>query len=342
MSPLFDRINRVVRSNLNDMVSKAEDPEKLLELTIIDMQEDLVQLRQAVAQAIASQKRSQQQYNQYQSQGNQWLSRAQVALQKGDENLAREALQRKKNYEEQANTIKINLDKQTTQVDVLKRNLVQLENKISEAKTKKNMLKTRAQAAKANEQLQGMIGGINTTGGMAAFERMEQKVLEMEAGSQSEFEPIRYFEPKIEEQPDSHKLLEKAIQETRLAMNHAVKSKEYLQKQLSEQDSIILQLKQHLITLESLKTQLNENVSEKANNTSIQKGTSLEECFFAQLEDGSDYDDLEALKTQMLGSAKTQGQLPVGEETTTAPQTPAQKTEVDSELEKLREQLDNL
>jgi phage shock protein A len=331
MSPLFDRINRVVRSNLNDMVSKAEDPEKLLELTIIDIQEDLVQLRQAVAQAIASQKRSHQQYNQYQSQGNQWLSRAQVALQKGDENLAREALQRKKSYEDQANTIKATLDQQTAQVDTLKRNLIQLENKISEAKTKKNMLKARAQAAKANEQLQGMIGGINTTGGMAAFERMEQKVLEMQARSQSEFEPIRYFEPKIEEQPDSHKLLEKAIQETRLAMNHAVKSKEYLQKQLSEQDSIILQLKQHLITLESLKTQLNKNVSEKANNTSLQKGTSLEE-WFTQPEDQSNfYDDLEALKTQMLGSAKTQGQL-----------AESQKTEVDNELEELRQQLDNL
>ncbi|MEA5497599.1 PspA/IM30 family protein [Limnoraphis robusta] len=180
---LFDRISRVVRSNLNDMVSKAEDPEKILEQTVIEMQEDLVQLRQAVAQAIASQKRSQQQYNQSQSQANQWLSRAQLALQKGDENLAREALQRKKSYEEQANTIKATLDGQTTQVEALKRNLIQLESKISEAKTKKNMLKARAQAAKANEQLQGMLGGINTSGGMAAFDRMEEKVLQMEARS---------------------------------------------------------------------------------------------------------------------------------------------------------------
>lgn len=182
---LFDRIGRVVRANLNDLVSKAEDPEKILEQTITDMNEDLVQLRQAVAQAIASQKRSQQQYNQYQSQSNQWQSRAQLALQKGDDNLAREALQRKKTYVEQANTIKLTLDQQTSQVDVLKRNLVQLESKISEAKTKKNMLKARAQAAKANEQLQGMIGGINTTGSAAAFERMEEKVLQMEARSQA-------------------------------------------------------------------------------------------------------------------------------------------------------------
>lgn len=182
---LFDRISRLVRANLNDLVSKAEDPEKILEQAVIEMQEDLVQLRQAVAQAIATQKRSEQQYNQAQSQANQWQARAELALRKGDETLAREALQRKKGYVETANTIKVTLDQQTGQVDGLKRNLIQLESKISEAKTKKNMLKARAQAAKANEQLQNMIGGINPTGSSAAFERMEEKVLQLEARSQA-------------------------------------------------------------------------------------------------------------------------------------------------------------
>lgn len=182
---LFDRIGRLVRANLNDLVSKAEDPEKILEQAIIDMQEDLVQLRQAVAQAIATQKRSEQQYNQAQSQANQWQSRAELALRKGDETLAREALQRKKGYMETANTIKLTLDQQVGQVDGLKRNLIQLESKISEAKTKKNMLKARAQAAKANEQLQGLLGNINPSGATAAFERMEEKVLTLEARSQA-------------------------------------------------------------------------------------------------------------------------------------------------------------
>ncbi|HEY9866482.1 MAG TPA: PspA/IM30 family protein [Candidatus Obscuribacterales bacterium] len=182
---LFDRISRLVRANLNDLVNKAEDPEKILEQAIIDMQEDLVQLRQAVAQAIATQKRSEQQYNQAQSQANQWESRAKLALQKGEEGLAREALQRKKGYTETANTIKLTLDQQLGQVDALKRNLIQLESKISEAKTKKNMLKARAQAAKANEQLQGLLGGINPTGATAAFERMEEKVMQLEARSQA-------------------------------------------------------------------------------------------------------------------------------------------------------------
>lgn len=182
---LFDRLSRVVRANLNDMVSKAEDPEKILEQAIIDMQEDLVQLRQAVARAIATQKRTEQQYNKNQSEANNWHQRAQLALTKGDENLAREALSRKKTTAEAATSLKTQLDQQTVQVETLKRNLIALEGKISEAKTKKDMLKARVSAAKANEQLQGAIGRLGTSSAMSAFERMEEKVLEIESRSQA-------------------------------------------------------------------------------------------------------------------------------------------------------------
>ncbi|PSB06036.1 hypothetical protein C7B61_13650 [filamentous cyanobacterium CCP1] len=182
---LFDRVSRVVRSNLNAAVSAAEDPEKVLEQAIIDMQEDLVQLRQAVATAIASQKRVQQQYMQAQSESESWQRRAQLALQKGDENLAREALSRKKTQAETAVALKTQLDQQSSTVDTLKRNLIALEGKISEAKTKKNMLKARAQAAKANEQLQKTVGNLGTSSAMSAFERMEEKVMQMEARSQA-------------------------------------------------------------------------------------------------------------------------------------------------------------
>ncbi|NEO01558.1 MAG: PspA/IM30 family protein, partial [Moorea sp. SIO3I7] len=155
---------------------------------IVDMQEDLVQLRQAVARSIAEQKRTEQQYNKNQTEANNWQKRAQLALSKGDENLAREALVRKKTNSDTAATLKTQLDQQTNQVNTLKRNLVALEGKISEAKTKKNMLKARAQAAKANEKLQQTMGSINTSGSLAAFERMEQKVLEMEARSEAAHE----------------------------------------------------------------------------------------------------------------------------------------------------------
>ncbi|QLE54112.1 PspA/IM30 family protein [Nostoc sp. TCL26-01] len=182
---LFDRIKRVVSANLNDLVNKAEDPEKMLEQAILEMQEDLVQLRQGVAQTIAAQKRTEKQYTDAQNEINKWQRNAQLALQKGDENLARQALERKKTYTETSTSLKASLDQQVTQVDTLKRNLIQLESKISEAKTKKEMLKARITTAKAQEQLQGMVRGMNTSSAMAAFERMEEKVLMQEARAQS-------------------------------------------------------------------------------------------------------------------------------------------------------------
>jgi phage shock protein A len=182
---LFDRLSRVVRANLNDMVSKAEDPEKVLEQAVIDMQEDLVQLRQAVARSIAEQKRTEQKYNQDITEASKWEQRAKLALSKGDENLAREALTRKKSHTDTATVLKQQLDGQVAQVDNLRKNLVALEGKISEAKTKKNMLQARASAAKANEQLQKTLGNIDVNSATGAFERMETKVLEMEARGQA-------------------------------------------------------------------------------------------------------------------------------------------------------------
>jgi len=182
---LFDRVNRLVRSNLNAVVSSAEDPEKILEQTVVDMQEDLVQLRQAVAQAIASQKRLQQQYNQAQTQANEWQRRAQLALQKGSDDLAREALTRRKTFSDTANGMQAQLAQQSTQVEALKRNLTALESKLAEAKTKKEMLRARARAAKATEQINQVMGRVDTSGALAAFDRMEEKVLQMEARSEA-------------------------------------------------------------------------------------------------------------------------------------------------------------
>ncbi|MCG6138610.1 MAG: PspA/IM30 family protein [Nostoc sp. LLA-1] len=185
---LFDRIRRVVGANLNDLVNKAEDPEKMLEQAILEMQEDLVQLRQGVAQAIAAQKRTEKQYNDAQNEINKWQRNAQLALQKGDENLARQALERKKTFTDTSGALKTSLDQQYTQVESLKRNLIQLESKISEAKTKKEMLKARITTAKAQEQLEGMVRGMNSSSAMAAFERMEEKVMMQEARAQSSAE----------------------------------------------------------------------------------------------------------------------------------------------------------
>jgi phage shock protein A len=182
---LIDRILRVIRANLNALIGSAEDPEKILEQTVTDMQEDLIQLRQAVAQAIATQKRTQRQASQAKGTADEWYRRAQLALQQGNEALAREALTKRKSYQETAEAMQAQVEQQKTVVDRLKKDMQTLESKISEAKTKKDMYIARARSAQASVRLNEMMGGVNTSNSLSAFERMEEKVLQLEAQSQA-------------------------------------------------------------------------------------------------------------------------------------------------------------
>ncbi|MEP0912817.1 PspA/IM30 family protein [Leptolyngbya sp. GB1-A1] len=182
---LLGRIWRLIRANFNSLVNQAEDPEKILEQTVIDMQNDVIQLRQAVAQAIATQKRTERQAAQAQANADEWYQRAQLALQKGEEGLAREALTRRKSFQDTANALTGQLDQQSAIVSKLKQNMVALEGKLSEARTKKDMYIARARSAQASQQLNDMLGRMNPNGAMAAFERMEERVQQIEAQAEA-------------------------------------------------------------------------------------------------------------------------------------------------------------
>ncbi len=181
---IFDRLWQIIRANINSLVSGAEDPEKVLEQTVQDMQNDLVKLRQAVAQAIATQKRTERQSYQAQSTADEWYRRAQLALQKGQDNLAREALTRRKSYQETATVMKIQVEQQKQVVEKLKQNMRKLEQKISEAKLKKNMYIARVRSARASEKLNEMLGSVNSGNTLSAFEQMEEKIMQLEAKSE--------------------------------------------------------------------------------------------------------------------------------------------------------------
>lgn len=178
---LMDRIGRVVKANLNSLVGNAEDPEKVLEQIVMDMQEDLIQMRQAVAQAIATQKRTERQWKQSEATSEEWQRRAQLALQKGDETLAREALVRRQPYLETAQSFRQQIEQQSQVVNKLKQDMHVVERKLAEAKTKKDMYIARARSAKASQQINEMMGKFNPQGSLAAFERMEEKVNQLEA-----------------------------------------------------------------------------------------------------------------------------------------------------------------
>ncbi|KKD38123.1 MAG: PspA/IM30 family protein [Limnoraphis robusta] len=182
---LFGRLWRVIRANINSLISQAEDPEKILEQTVMDMQEDLVQLRQAVAQAIATQKRTERQSSQAKTTAEEWYRRAQLALQKGEERLAREALTRRKSYLETEAVMSAQLEQQAQVVEQLRQNMRKLESKISEAKAKKDLFVARARSAQASERLNEILGNTSTGSALNAFEQMEDQVMQLEARSQA-------------------------------------------------------------------------------------------------------------------------------------------------------------
>jgi phage shock protein A len=182
---LFDRALRVIRANLNGVVNQAEDPEKILEQALVEMQENLIQLRQAVAQAIATQKRTERQSAQAKSTAQEWYNRAELALQRGEEDLARQALTRRQSYLESAQAMEAQLGQQQGVVTKMKENMRRLEVKIAEAKTQKDMYIARARSAEASQRIQEMIGSPGTGGSIAAFEQMEQRVMELEARSEA-------------------------------------------------------------------------------------------------------------------------------------------------------------
>jgi phage shock protein A len=182
---LFGRLWRVIRANINSLISQAEDPEKILEQTVMDMQEDLVQLRQAVAQAIATQKRTERQSSQAKTTAEEWYRRAQLAFQKGEERLAREALTRRKSYLETEAAMSAQLEQQAQVVEQLRQNMRKLESKISEAKAKKDLFVARARSAQASERLNEILGNTSTGSALNAFEQMEDQVMQLEARSQA-------------------------------------------------------------------------------------------------------------------------------------------------------------
>ena len=130
-------------------------------------------------------KGQQKRVSQAEAQSKTWFERAELALKKGEEDLAREALSRRKTFMETATSLSTQVQAQDGQVEMLKKSLVSLEGKIAQAKTKKDMLKARAQAAQAQQQLQDAVGSMGSNSAMSAFERMEDKVNAMEANSQA-------------------------------------------------------------------------------------------------------------------------------------------------------------
>ena len=178
---VLSRISTVFKANVNDALTKAEDPEKVLNQITIEMNEQLVDTKQKVAAAIADEKRLQRQYQETTEEAKQWEEKASIAVQKERDDLAREALARRNETQQLADEYKIQWDKQRQAVEQLKEHLKTLELKIGEANRKKHLLIARQKRAKAQKAIHETMAGMKDSSAFDTFDRMEQKVGDMEA-----------------------------------------------------------------------------------------------------------------------------------------------------------------
>jgi phage shock protein A len=178
---IFKRVGDVFRANINDMISKAENPEKMLNQMVMDMQGYLIESKKSVASSIADEKRLERQMIENLNQAGEWEKKAMLAVRAAKDDLAKEALLRKQEYGSAAAQYKEQWQLQHASVQKLKESLRQLQGKIEEAQRKKNLLIARAKRAEAQKQIQKTMGGLSDTSAFEVFDRMEAKVDKIEA-----------------------------------------------------------------------------------------------------------------------------------------------------------------
>src|SRR5271169_873508 len=185
---IFSRMAKLIQSNLNDLISRSEDPEKMLNQVVLDMNNQLVEAKKQVAASIADEKRLAKQAEQELANSAEWERRAMMALRAGNEELAKEALNRKKEHDTLAQTFKDQWQKQKAAVENLKQALRMLNDKIEEAKRKKNVLIARKKRAEAQRAIQETMSGLRDQSAFETFDRMAGKIDQMEAEAEAEGE----------------------------------------------------------------------------------------------------------------------------------------------------------
>jgi phage shock protein A len=173
---IFDRLSSLIKANLNDAISKAEDPEKVLEQSILDMRSQLAKAKQQVAAAIADEKRLRDQADTEAKQAGEWEQRAMLAIQQNRDDLARQALIRQSEHAEHAAALEKTWMAHSAETEKLKSLLRDLNDKIEEAKRKKNLLLARARRAEAQQKIQSTMSGLSEKSAFEAFSRMEEKI----------------------------------------------------------------------------------------------------------------------------------------------------------------------
>ncbi|MFQ5593790.1 MAG: PspA/IM30 family protein [Anaerolineae bacterium] len=182
---IFERMNNILRANINDILDRAEDPEKMLDQIIRDMEVAIRDAKGQVADMIAQEKVIKRDMERSQELADEWGRKAELAVKNGRDELALEALKRKKDYQAHADVYGQQWEAQKAGVEKLKQELDELESKYDEAKRKKNVLIARQKRAAAQAQVVRTAERLDSIDYGAELDRMERRILEEEARAEA-------------------------------------------------------------------------------------------------------------------------------------------------------------
>ena len=177
---IFTKLSTVIKSNINDLISRAENPEKMLNQIILDMRDQLAKAKREVAAAIADERKLKGQLEDEVKQARDWERRAMLAVQEGRDDLAKQALVRQQEHAERASVLRQTWEAQSAETEKLKGSLRQLNDKIEEAKRKRNLLIAKQKRAQAQRRIHETMSGLSDTSAFEAFNRMAEKIEESE------------------------------------------------------------------------------------------------------------------------------------------------------------------
>ncbi len=180
---IFQKLSTLIKSNINDLIARAENPEKMLNQIILDMREQLAKAKREVAAAIADERKLRAKYEDEAKQARDWEQRAMLAVQEGRDDLAKQALLRQQEHGERAATLENTWRAQAQETEKLKASLRQLNDKIEEAKRKRNLLIAKQKRAQAQRRIHETMSGLSDTSAFEAFDRMAEKIEESERRS---------------------------------------------------------------------------------------------------------------------------------------------------------------
>jgi phage shock protein A len=185
---VFKRLRDLTMASINDLLDKAEDPVKMLNQFLRDMEEDIQEAESGVAKQIAIEMKFKQQVDEAEDMVQKRTEQAMKALEQGNEDLARRALEDKKEHQNRFDELKIQYTTAKTNADQLRSQLAEMKDEYNKLKNKKDLLIARAEAAKAQKQINQAMSGFGSDNAAKGFDRMSEKVLQMEAEAKASSE----------------------------------------------------------------------------------------------------------------------------------------------------------